>query len=432
MSQTQTPVFPSIHERPLSNNSKIFSTELNGNSHQQLHQNPVYSQSQSKSLMLKNEVASSIENNIYRLLEIQNSLNASNLQKYYHDRNNSNSADLPHTEFKITDSQNIQSILNHQNSQNYSNFSNFQSNVVNAHENIINNIYSPSSILKTEITCKQQNNVGNHFLFPNSTNITNLPLSNDLLNFNSSSNLRIIPTPSPNFAQNPNRQNMNPITSQNLTPNLTNNLTPHFSDPLLLNNATSNVNNQSYCKRTPAYKKTMWTAAEDHMLMNSVKRNGTNNWGVVANDVIGRTGKQCRERWAGILNPCLTKRPWTDEEDQLLIQLHSQYGNKWAYIAAQMNGRSTIALRNRWSYHLRHSHSEQQQNSSNTTQIPIQNHQNHNNPNQNSFVQIQNQQQVHQTSNKSANKVVMKPFAAPPKVEYLKNRVNELKMIQNQ
>lgn len=98
----------------------------------------------------------------------------------------------------------------------------------------------------------------------------------------------------------------------------------------------------------------MWSQAEDQLLMNAVSRFGTNNWGVVAAEVTGRTGKQCRERWAGILNPQLAKGPWTEEEDDLLKQLHAQYGNKWALISMHIKGRSTIALRNRWSWHVRH------------------------------------------------------------------------------
>ena len=98
----------------------------------------------------------------------------------------------------------------------------------------------------------------------------------------------------------------------------------------------------------------MWSQTEDQLLMAAVQRFGTNNWGVVASEVQGRTGKQCRERWAGILNPQLAKGPWTEEEDELLKQLHAQYGNKWALISMHIKGRSTIQLRNRWSWHVRH------------------------------------------------------------------------------
>jgi hypothetical protein len=106
-------------------------------------------------------------------------------------------------------------------------------------------------------------------------------------------------------------------------------------------------------KRIPSYRKSMWSQAEDQMLQNAVSRYGTNNWGSVAVEIQGRSGKQCRERWAGILNPGLRREPWTREEDDLLKALHAEHGNRWSLIALQMKGRSTIALRNRWSWHAR-------------------------------------------------------------------------------
>lgn len=53
-------------------------------------------------------------------------------------------------------------------------------------------------------------------------------------------------------------------------------------------------------KKSPAYRKVMWTHAEDQLLIKTISRHGTNNWELVSNEVTGRTRKQCRERWAGI------------------------------------------------------------------------------------------------------------------------------------
>jgi hypothetical protein len=47
----------------------------------------------------------------------------------------------------------------------------------------------------------------------------------------------------------------------------------------------------------------------------------------------GRAGKQCRERWFNHLDPSIRKTPWTEEEDQLILQLHAEKGNRWAEIA---------------------------------------------------------------------------------------------------
>jgi Myb-like DNA-binding domain len=52
----------------------------------------------------------------------------------------------------------------------------------------------------------------------------------------------------------------------------------------------------------------------------------------------GRVGKQCRERYLNHLDPSLKKTPWTDAEDELLMQLHSKLNNAWAEIARQIPG----------------------------------------------------------------------------------------------
>lgn len=52
-----------------------------------------------------------------------------------------------------------------------------------------------------------------------------------------------------------------------------------------------------------------------------------------------RTGKQCRERWFNHLDPQLKKEPWTDEEDQALIEAQKRLGNSWTRIATELPGR---------------------------------------------------------------------------------------------
>ena len=100
--------------------------------------------------------------------------------------------------------------------------------------------------------------------------------------------------------------------------------------------------------------KVMWTNEEDEKLINAVHAYGIKNWNVIAEMIEGRSGKQCRERWACMLSPEISKEAWTPEEDKKLIKLHQQFGNHWRSIANFLPGRSRINLRNRWSLLMRH------------------------------------------------------------------------------
>jgi len=78
---------------------------------------------------------------------------------------------------------------------------------------------------------------------------------------------------------------------------------------------------------------------EDEMVVKLVNQLGPKKWSVIASNLPGRIGKQCRERWHNHLNPDIRKDAWSPEEDALLIKLHSQIGNRWAEIAKVLKGR---------------------------------------------------------------------------------------------
>ena len=100
-------------------------------------------------------------------------------------------------------------------------------------------------------------------------------------------------------------------------------------------------------------QKAGWTQAEDQKLRLVVSQIGANNWSQIAELLPGRISKQCRERWINNLDPALSKRPWTTEEDQKIIELHKNYGNKWALIAKQIPGRSDNSIKNRFNSNLK-------------------------------------------------------------------------------
>lgn len=68
----------------------------------------------------------------------------------------------------------------------------------------------------------------------------------------------------------------------------------------------------------------------------------------MAKHITGRSAKQCRERWDLSVNPKLKKKNWTEEEDKIIVELHNKFGNKWAFIASQIPGRSDNAIKNRF------------------------------------------------------------------------------------
>lgn len=84
-------------------------------------------------------------------------------------------------------------------------------------------------------------------------------------------------------------------------------------------------------------KKGPWTAAEDGILMEYVRKHGEGNWNAVQrNSGLARCGKSCRLRWANHLRPNLKKGAFSPEEERLILELHAKYGNKWARMAAQV------------------------------------------------------------------------------------------------
>lgn len=86
-----------------------------------------------------------------------------------------------------------------------------------------------------------------------------------------------------------------------------------------------------------ALKKGPWTAAEDGILIDYVKKHGEGNWNAVQKHTgLARCGKSCRLRWANHLRPNLKKGSFSQEEERIIIELHAKLGNKWARMAAQV------------------------------------------------------------------------------------------------
>jgi hypothetical protein len=53
-----------------------------------------------------------------------------------------------------------------------------------------------------------------------------------------------------------------------------------------------------------------------------------------------RHTQQCRDRWLLHLDPSIKKGPWSELEDQTLVDAHDKLGTKWTEMAAKIPGRT--------------------------------------------------------------------------------------------
>ncbi|KAK9120552.1 hypothetical protein Syun_018169 [Stephania yunnanensis] len=101
-------------------------------------------------------------------------------------------------------------------------------------------------------------------------------------------------------------------------------------------------------------KKGPWMPDEDQKLIDYIQRHGHGSWRALPKLAgLNRCGKSCRLRWTNYLRPDIKRGKFSEEEEQLIISLHSVLGNKWSQIATHLAGRTDNEIKNHWNTHLK-------------------------------------------------------------------------------
>ncbi len=92
-----------------------------------------------------------------------------------------------------------------------------------------------------------------------------------------------------------------------------------------------------------------WSKEEDAQLLGLVQRMRIPvKWSFVAQNMNGRSGKQCRERYVNHLNPRLKSSDWDPIEDATIFHLYNTCGSQWAKMSKMIPGRTDNGIKNRF------------------------------------------------------------------------------------
>ncbi|KAF6983617.1 hypothetical protein CFC21_001776 [Triticum aestivum] len=97
-------------------------------------------------------------------------------------------------------------------------------------------------------------------------------------------------------------------------------------------------------------KKGKWSKEEDNLIKNHIEKYGIGcSWQGLSNTLgLRRCGRSCRSRWLNYLRPGLKHGNFTPAEDRIICEMYRKKGSCWSVIAAELPGRTDLAIKNYW------------------------------------------------------------------------------------
>jgi len=158
------------------------------------------------------------------------------------------------------------------------------------------------------------------------------------------------------------------------------NLINSSSYPVTWNKIAANFNKTArqcysrYKQINPNFNKGKWSTDEEDKLRRLVDKIGK-KWSTIAKNLKTRSSKQIRDHYNNCMDKSVNKTMFSEEEIQKIKNLFMLYGPKWALISKHFNGRTCDAIKNKyyWSIKASHTPDEIEQLKSNKKTINLEN-----------------------------------------------------------